>query len=71
MAMVCLCHGVSDRKVRRAIDDGAATIVEVGERCGAGAGCGGCHPTIDALLARALDDTPVRIVGTTVGPALA
>lgn len=59
--MVCLCHGVSERKVRRAIDDGAATIIDVGEHCRAGTGCGGCHPTIDALLVEALDGTPVAV----------
>ena len=59
--MVCLCAAVSERKVKRAIDDGAATIIEVGEHCGAGTGCGGCHPTIDALLVEAIDGAPVAV----------
>lgn len=57
--MVCLCAGVSERKVRRAIDEGAKTITEVSEVCRAGNGCGGCHPTIDSLLVEALDGVPV------------
>ena len=51
MALVCLCYGVNERRVRREIEHGAATIEEVAERCHAGSGCLGCHPTIDRLLA--------------------
>lgn len=65
MAMVCLCYGVSERKVRRAIEDGAETIIEVGASCRAGTGCGGCHPTIDALLVAALETDAAPV---TVGP---
>ena len=50
MALVCLCHGVNERRVRREIEHGACTIEEVAERCLAGSCCHGCHPTIDALL---------------------
>jgi bacterioferritin-associated ferredoxin len=48
--MVCLCHGVSERRVRREIEHGATTIDELAASCGAGACCCGCHPTLDALL---------------------
>jgi bacterioferritin-associated ferredoxin len=51
MALVCLCHGVNERRVRREIEHGAATIEDVADRCLAGSCCLGCHPTIDALLA--------------------
>ncbi len=51
MAMVCLCHGVNERRVRREIDHGAASIEDVAVRCLAGSCCHGCHPTIEALLA--------------------
>jgi bacterioferritin-associated ferredoxin len=47
---VCLCRAVSDRKVRKVINRGAATVDEVGAACGAGTGCGGCRPEIQALL---------------------
>lgn len=60
--MVCLCEGVSERKVRRAIDRGASTVAEVTAACRAGACCHGCHPTIEELLAEAAADvTPVRL----------
>ncbi len=51
MAMVCLCHGVNERRVRKEIERGATTIEAVGQACGAGTCCHSCHPTIAALIA--------------------
>jgi bacterioferritin-associated ferredoxin len=48
--IVCLCHGVSERRVRREIEHGATTVDELAARCGAGACCYGCHPILDDLL---------------------
>ena len=56
--IVCQCHGVSERRVRREIEHGAATIEELAEGCAAGSCCYGCHPTLDALLA---EGTPVTV----------
>ncbi|MFA9444281.1 bacterioferritin-associated ferredoxin [Egicoccus sp. AB-alg6-2] len=50
---MCHCNVVSDRTIRAAIADGAADVDAVGARCGAGDACGGCVPTIEALLAEA------------------
>lgn len=47
---VCLCNGVSDRKVRKAIARGATTVDELARTCGAGSGCGGCRPELEQLL---------------------
>lgn len=48
--LVCHCHEVGDKTVRKCIREGARTVAEVGAACGAGTGCGGCRPTIDALV---------------------
>jgi bacterioferritin-associated ferredoxin len=50
MAYVCLCNRVSERKVRRAIGDGAQCVETVAMTCGAGTTCFSCHPTIEDLL---------------------
>ena len=47
---VCLCHVTTDSEIRNAIDHGAASVDEIGERCGAGTGCGGCRPMIHDML---------------------
>ena len=51
MALVCLCHGVNERRVRREIEHGAASVAEIAARCLAGSCCHGCHHTIEELLA--------------------
>ena len=48
--LVCHCNGVSDRRVRRAIREGALTVSEVGRACGAGTCCQGCSPTINRII---------------------
>jgi len=40
--IVCCCHGVSDRDLERVIAEGASTVEEIGQRCGAGTDCGTC-----------------------------
>lgn len=60
MALVCSCHGVNERRIRKEIDHGARTIDEIAERTSAGSCCLSCHPTIDDLLADAAV-TPVRV----------
>jgi bacterioferritin-associated ferredoxin len=52
--IVCHCHVVSDRRIRREVQSGACDTDEVGDRCGAGTRCGSCRPTIGALLATLL-----------------
>lgn len=48
--IVCLCQGVSDKKVRRAVAEGATSRKKVTRACGAGAGCGGCHSSIREII---------------------
>ncbi|MEC9482358.1 MAG: bacterioferritin-associated ferredoxin [Halomonas sp.] len=39
---VCLCKGVSDHKIRQAVEDGARSWREVREQTGCGTQCGKC-----------------------------
>lgn len=48
--IVCLCQGVSEKRVRASIKDGARTRQEVTQACGAGDGCGSCHRTIKTMI---------------------
>ena len=48
---VCVCRAVPDSAIRRVIRDGASTVDEVGERCGAGTSCGACRPVVLRMLA--------------------
>lgn len=48
--LVCHCNGVSDRTIRRSVRNGARTLSQVGQACGAGTCCNGCVPTINAII---------------------
>ena len=49
--LVCVCHPTSDRDLEAVIDDGARTLQEIGQRCGAGTGCGACVDELRDRLA--------------------
>ena len=61
--LVCHCAKVCDRTVRECIDSGARSIDDVGRACGAGTFCGGCIPTIGALVAGEPSDAGVISLG--------
>jgi bacterioferritin-associated ferredoxin len=44
---VCICHGVTDAQIAAT---GASTVSEVGDRTGAGTGCGMCQYKIEDVL---------------------
>ena len=48
--IVCHCKGISSRRIEAEVAMGASTVAEVGDRCGAGTGCGGCVPLIETIL---------------------
>lgn len=51
--IVCVCHGVSDRTIDRAIDEGCRSVRQIGRRCRAGADCGACRLSIKAMIREA------------------
>ena len=59
--IVCLCTGSTDRDVERALAAGATNLDAIGDSCSAGSFCGGCHPSLSALLrARSCETCPNR-----------
>jgi bacterioferritin-associated ferredoxin len=53
--IVCICHGVDERELRRTIAGGARTVGDVMRRCGAGSDCGSCIEALEHALVRACD----------------
>ncbi len=47
---MCHCRAVTDRVIDREVARGATCIEDLVARCGAGAECGGCWPTLEELL---------------------
>jgi bacterioferritin-associated ferredoxin len=49
--VICHCHGITDREIRRAVRSGAGSRRDVARTCKAGGSCGGCVRVIDQILA--------------------
>lgn len=50
---VCICRAVSDKAVKREIDDGACTVRALKDRLGLGSVCGRCVPEARAMIEQA------------------
>lgn len=48
--IICLCRGVSDKDVRRAVGRGAGAVEAISAACGAGSDCGACTLMLVDLL---------------------
>lgn len=55
--VVCICRGITDRDIRKAIAEGANSVSDVAQLLGAGTGCGSCHDFTQELIheARSLE----------------
>jgi bacterioferritin-associated ferredoxin len=53
---VCLCNGVTSQTVGEVVAAGASTTKDVAHACGAGAECGRCRRTVQAILRAATPD---------------
>jgi bacterioferritin-associated ferredoxin len=48
--IVCICNALSDRTIRAAAHDGAATVDEALAACGTALNCGCCRDAIANLI---------------------
>ncbi|MDZ7810918.1 MAG: (2Fe-2S)-binding protein [Arhodomonas sp.] len=63
---VCLCKAVTEREVRRAIDEGLASMRELRRELGVCSCCGKCGPVARAMLAEAVPSDRPGAVGRAV-----
>jgi len=47
---ICLCHGITDRQIRRAVEQGACSLGEVQMQLPVGGCCGRCEPAARELI---------------------
>jgi bacterioferritin-associated ferredoxin len=47
---VCHCRRVTDREITSLVREGVDDVETIGQFCGAGTGCGGCHSEIERLV---------------------
>lgn len=59
--IVCHCRRVTDRQIRKMVQEGATSVGQVARACGAATGCGGCativHEIVQDELGRAAVET--------------
>jgi bacterioferritin-associated ferredoxin len=58
--IVCVCHNVSDRAIRAAMDAGATSLSEIREQLNVGACCGKCLPSAKALVSEHHEEVAIR-----------
>ncbi len=47
---VCLCHGITDRRIREAADAGVTSMAELAATTGCSTACGSCGEIAQQLL---------------------
>ena len=50
--IVCDCTGTTDATIRALAREGVTKVSEIGQRCGAGTGCGACLDELRDRLAQ-------------------
>jgi len=66
--IVCHCRRVTDRQIRQAVREGAASVGEVASRCGVATACGGCATAVHEIVCHERDREGVE---TIISPLLA
>ena len=69
--IVCSCHAVTDREIRRLVREGARSPRQIAQACGAGSACGGCRPCVRALVAEVTARDPAPAPAPSLGQSAA
>ncbi len=55
--IVCICHNVSDKTIRQALEDGAGSMHEIRTQLGVGSCCGKCNAFAKTLVRAHLEES--------------
>lgn len=59
---ICVCKAVSDKRIRRAVEEGAAySVRDLTRTLGVGTCCGKCVPAARDLLEETLAAQPIKL----------
>ncbi len=53
--IVCQCRGVTDRQIKRLVQEGAVSAREVAQATGAGMRCGGCRSNVKRVVSQTVE----------------
>lgn len=68
---VCLCHGVTDRAIRKAVDQGVSTMKELSLNTGCATQCGSCASMAKQILNEAKAERDLVALPMVSNPAFA
>ncbi|HEY8608788.1 MAG TPA: (2Fe-2S)-binding protein [Noviherbaspirillum sp.] len=54
--IVCVCHNVSDRRIRQAVREGVSSMPELRAELSVGTCCGKCHSCAKTVLRECLEE---------------
>lgn len=60
--IVCICHNVSDKAIRRALEAGAGSMQEIRAQLNVGSCCGKCNAFAKTLVRAHLEESQVTEV---------
>ncbi len=69
--IVCVCHNVSERKIRQAADQGLTTMPALRDKLGVGSCCGKCHSCAKTVLRDHLEQGELEAQPLLLQPAIA
>ncbi|MGY5453280.1 bacterioferritin-associated ferredoxin [Agarivorans sp. MS3-6] len=55
---VCLCHGITEKQIQEAVQQGCESLTDVREKHGVASQCGKCAKMAKAIINKELDITP-------------
>jgi bacterioferritin-associated ferredoxin len=62
--IVCHCRRITDRQIRKMVQNGATSVGQVARACGAATGCGGCATIVHEIVNDELDRAPVETISS-------
>jgi bacterioferritin-associated ferredoxin len=68
--IVCVCHRISEKRVKQAIACGAASVSDVARTCGAGTDCGACCVEIRDMIQAKKKQTSTLLPSIVLAPAV-
>lgn len=66
---VCLCHGVTDRDIRKAAEKGVTTVRQLGRELGVGTQCGRCASMARDILRESCSRDYLELANLLAQPA--
>ena len=59
--IVCVCHNISDHKIRQAVDEGASSLLDLRKQLSVGTCCGKCHSCAKSIVRDRIEENAASL----------